>query len=827
MGKIKLLSLILALATIGESRVKADLSPSVQWRFVGNDTPSVGLCSAELTLTVPMEAKRSRNAQAVYFNFGRLPADSSDVAVEHVNGDLFRIELKPFEEGQDTCRWTVVSRGVINNLTDAPAGFYLVVAAANGEETVVPVETTVDLRVLHAAAKAIAPAKVSAEPRQNNGKRVASPPVIPQPRAFERRDGLVRLGGLPLVAAAEHAVAAELLSRTLVAAGGAPPAMLDAIAPGTPAIRLITGQADQPGTTGRQDAEAYSLELDPAAGVNVQGDGTAGVFYGVQTLIALIENAPNTGDAKANLALPAVAIQDAPHFRYRGLHLDVARNFQSVATVRRLFDLMAAYKLNRFHFHLTDDEGWRLAIRDLPELTEVGGRRGHSAGFGEVLPPSFGSGPVAEGPPGSGYYTRDEFVSLLRYAADRHIEVIPEIDVPGHSRAAIRAMHARYERLLSHDDRNAAEEFLLRRPNDEADYTSIQMWNDNVLDVRLASSRAFVEHVVADVVGMYEEAGLRLNTVHFGGDEVPHGCWGNNLDAAAEEALFCQFMAWCAGVAEQHGAQAAGWEEVFLGEEADASTDGQPAGGLCYAWNNVWGWGQEDVAYRLANAGTKVVLCNATHLYFDLAHSDSPDEPGYYWAGTTELREVFDFHPYEYLRRQTHDRQGNPIDIAQRESKAQLTSSGLKNVVGMQGHLWGENLTSGDRLDYMAFPRMLALAERAWCGPSDSAAGSSDEPRDWPKFSQHLGQLELPRLDRKFGGVAYRVPPVTLNHSGNSVKAIPQLPGMTIRYTTDRTEPSDASEPHGAALPVNGSYRFRAFDTRGRGGPIADWSPPP
>jgi hexosaminidase len=350
---------------------------------------------------------------------------------------------------------------------------------------------------------------------------------------------------------------------------------------------------------------------------------------------------------------------------------------------------------------------------------------------------------------------------LLRYAAERHIEVIPEIDLPGHSRAAIQAMQVRSERLLAADDEAGAARFLLRLQDDGAAYESVQMWRDNVIDVRLPSASAFIEHVVADVAGMYDEAGVRLKTIHLGGDEVPRGCWGDADDpeSADEQALFASFMDRCAEIARSHGARSAGWEEVFLNEAPGAALrSGASARGLCYAWNNIWGWGQEDAAYRLANEGADVVLCNATHLYFDLAYNDAIDEPGYYWAGVTDLREVFNFRPYTYFDSLTHDRLGNPISDADKEDKIRLTEEGRRRIVGLQGCLWGENLNSAERLEYMAFPRVLALAEIAWAGPADSRNRDADRARTWDQFARHVDERELPRLDRVFGGVKYRDP---------------------------------------------------------------------
>ncbi|WP_197529406.1 family 20 glycosylhydrolase [Botrimarina mediterranea] len=702
----------------------------------------------------------------LYFNFVRKPSavynSTTGSAVEPINGDLFRVELGRGENKNGPLRIETVFEGAVRHVTDAPAGFFVVTRGCF-TESVEPIAVKIDLSVLRRETKPpAAPQRESgaaARRRESVASAAPAAPWIPQPWRYEPLAGVVELSGLPIECSSDHAAAARLLGDAIVAAGGEPPAVHTAIDPHRPAIRLRLGDAPVDAPAGGKAEEAYSLEAREESGVVITGAGPAGLHYGVQTLVAAIANTPVAIGGSVRPAVREMLVRDAPHFRYRGLHLDVARNFQSVATIRKVLDLMAAYKLNRFHFHLTDDEGWRLAIEGLPELTEVGGRRGYSPGFQEFLPPSFGSGPRPDVAPGSGWYSREDFIALLRYANERHIEIIPEIDLPGHSRAAIRAMQVRSERLRAAGDEAAALQFVLRRDSDGAEYESVQMWKDNVIDVRLESSVAFVERVVGDVASMYDEAGVAFRSIHLGGDEVPHGCWtdSNAPETLQQAALFASFMDRCAEIAASHGARSAGWEEVFLAEEGRAALrSGASAGGVCYAWNNIWGWGQEDAAYRLANAGVDVVLCNATHLYFDLAYEDTVDEPGYYWAGATDVEEVFRFQPYAYFDAPLRDRFGNPIPVSDREPMTRLSAKGQRHIIGMQGHLWGENLNSAERLEYMMFPRLLALAEIAWAGPADSRDADADPSRTWVEFEHHLAERELPRLRGFLGGVKYR-----------------------------------------------------------------------
>ena len=205
------------------------------------------------------------------------------------------------------------------------------------------------------------------------------------------------------------------------------------------------------------------------------------------------------------IPVDSVKIVDAPRFRYRGLHLDVARNFQSKQTVEKLLDLMAFYKLNRLHLHLTDDEGWRIEIKQLPELTSVGGRRGHSLDETANLIPSQGSGPTpdSKSSPGTGYYSQGDFVEILRFAQQRHIMVIPEIDLPGHARAAVKSMEARRHKLRAQGQTDEADAFLLQDPNDKSKYESVQLWRDNIVDVGRENTYRFLKVVVNEFRDIY------------------------------------------------------------------------------------------------------------------------------------------------------------------------------------------------------------------------------------------------------------------------------------------------------------------------------------
>ena len=225
------------------------------------------------------------------------------------------------------------------------------------------------------------------------------------------------------------------------------------------------------------------------------------------------------------MRLEAMSIQDYPDLLYRGQMLDIARNYTTVDHLKKLIDILSSYKLNVLQFHFSDDEGWRLEIPGLEELTAIGSRRGHTTDEKDWLYPAYDGGydPYAA-TSGNGYYTREEFIDLLRYAAERHVQVIPEIESPGHARAAIVAMNVRYKKYIDTDPEKA-KEYLLSDLQDTSRYVSAQAYTDNVMNVALPSTYRFMEKVIQEIVAMYKEAGAPLTTIHLGGDEVAKGAW--------------------------------------------------------------------------------------------------------------------------------------------------------------------------------------------------------------------------------------------------------------------------------------------------------------
>ena len=639
------------------------------------------------------------------------------------------------------------------------------------------------------------------------------PLVFPTPLHVAAGTGTLHLGALPSVTASdalrtEAAFAAEYLRPYF---GG--------VGKGSVPLRLEVGAV-----AGQTSAEAYTLDMDPSQGIRIVGASPAGVFYGLQSLRSLLP-APTP---RAGLDLPAIHVVDAPRFGYRGFMLDVARNFHPKPVVLRTLDLLARYKINVFHVHLTDDEGWRIELPSLPELTALGARRGHPPDAGTHLPPAFGSGPAIDRPFGSGFYSRADWIEILRYAAARHIEVIPEIEMPGHARAAVKSMQ-----------RNA--QYRLDDPADTSVYSTPQQYHDDVMNPALETTYAFIERVVGDLAAIHREAGVPLRHIHMGGDEVPAGVWqgspvvqaflkAHNL--ASVDDLWFVFYGRVEQIVKAQGALLGGWEEIAVrrtsrdGQRMNiANPDFATHGWRAYVWNNVPGWGNEDLAYRLANGGYDVVLSPVSNYYFDLAWNQNPEESGLDWGGYVDLRKPFEFIPFDYYRN-AH------ADPAVFMGKERLTDYGRTHIVGLQGNLWSETLGADGRVEYMMVPRLLALAERAWAAEPDwaterDAAKSASLFRDaWSRFVNVVGQRELPRLDREVPALTYRIPTPGLVSEDGMIRCNVELPGFTLRYTTDGSQPTVRSAAVRGPIPFRGTVRVAAFTTTGRKGHTAHLTAP-
>lgn len=824
----------------------ADTRPDLTWRLTAGPSADQPSARATLTWLSVADFDLSQPTWRLFFNFPLAIeplAPATGLAVRHVNGDLWEIAPLPGFKPGPSLALDLVFEAAALNFSIGPAGPFWR-ADPNADAKVLRIQHITPPAALMTRGPqdqmpvADAADRYQRNRKSNDGAATDVRGILPTPREQVWGTGRRGLNDNPRIVydpafANEARYLRDFFGRHFQWQAVLVPAKHGAQAD----IRLL--QKVDPQADPRERAEGYQLSIRPDRPIELSAEQPAGAFYAVQSLLALIKPEAWREKPKA-LIFDSVAIKDAPRFAYRGFHLDVARHFHDAETVRRTLDLMALYKLNRFHFHLTDDEGWRLAIQNYPELTNYGATRGTGA---DDLVPSFGSG-AAQGHQGSGAYDRATFVGLLRYAAERHIEVIPEIDLPGHARAAIQAIDKRRQKGGDTTFKAFEQVSNLRDSDDASSYKSVQGWKDNVICVCRPDAYRFIEQVISDLESMYEEAGLTLKVVHAGGDEVPKGVW---LDSPAckkfmaekgfteSKHLFAYFFEELHRALAKRNIVLAGWEEIALLEDHGADDPHrtfneklkQPPA-RTHVWNDIPGFGREALAYQLANNGFEVVLSSAAHMYFDLAYEKDYREPGYYWAGYIDTFKVFRFSPYNIYAGGAFDRMGRPINPDSYRNHERLSAAGRQRIIGIQGQLWSETVTTRERLEYMLLPKLFGLAERAWAAqPKWETAATSPQreaalARDWMQFAHRVGKVELPKLDGYNGGYAYRLPPPGARVDAGRVYANSPFPGLTIRYTTDGSEPTVASARYEGPIEAAKTVKLAVFDRRGRASRVAE-----
>jgi hexosaminidase len=759
------------------------------------------------------------------------PVQQGDAQLERVSGTLFRLRPTPAFGGVapgQTVRWVFTHPEVMIMADKAPQAPYLVfdaqpdVGRPVSQYRLEPLAGPAQRRLAPDDTEPLVTVEALFARYQSARDLPLTdlPLVFPTPVSVKPQGGTLHWERLPLIQAAaslgaEKRLAQRILSRYFAAA----------TASAAKASRLTLQILP---VAAQSSAEAYELRVEDS-GVTITGNTAQAVSRGLQSLRDLL---PLTGAPAAGVHLPKLTLVDAPRFEYRGVQLDVARNFQSKATVMRLLDLMARYKLNKFHFHLIDDEGWRVQIAGLPELTAFGARRGHPADLTRHLPSAYGSGPDVNDLHGSGFYTADDYMAIVRHAAALHIEVIPEFEMPGHARAAVKAMEYRSRQLLAQGQSKAmAHRYLLSDPQDASVYQSPQLYTDHVVNPGMESSYTFIEHVVKQFARMHRQAGVPLRHLHVGGDELPKGAWEKSPAARATmrqlglpdtAALWDHFYNRVDTILRRAGVLASGWEELgartakLRGQRrVIANPEFLRRGFTVYVWNNLDD--DQDLAYRLANAGYQTVLAPVTHLYFDMAHVKSDTEQGHNWGAYTDLDQVFDFVPFDFVRKSATD--ATPV-----AGKEGLTDFGQSHILGLEATLFTETMREPSRIDYMLMPRMLGLAQRAWVADPawaqerDPAKAKTLHAADWSVFANTVGKRVLPRLDAEQSGLAYRIAPPGLRLVDGQVLANHMLPGTTLRYTTDGSLPNANSPAVQGPILAKGTILVAAFDRNGRSG---------
>ena len=440
------------------------------------------------------------------------------------------------------------------------------------------------------------------------------------------------------------------------------------------------------GGTTEANVEGYRMDVTSSA-VDISAHTPAGLFYGLQTLRQLLP--VNSED----WSMPAVVIEDVPRFRYRGMHLDVGRHFFPVTFIKKYIDLLALYKMNTFHWHLTDDQGWRIEIKKYPKLTEIGAYRQETVSgknFEKWDRPYIG-----DGTPHGGFYTQDEVREVVAYARARYIDVIPEIEMPGHATAALAA----YPQYACTDGPFAV-------PTTWGIFEDIYCPKEETFQ--------FLEDVLTEVIALFPST-----YIHIGGDEAPKTRWEESALAqqviareglADEEELQSYFIRRIESFLQQHGRRLIGWDEILEGGLAPQAT--------------VMSWRGMDGGIEAARQGHDVIMTPTSHTYFDYYQADPETEP-LAIRGLTTLKKVYDFEPVPSV----------------------LSLDEAAHILGAQGNVWTEYMSTTEYVEYMVFPRMLALSEVVW---------SPKNARNWESFSRRLPH-QLQHLDKL--GVNYR--PVT------------------------------------------------------------------
>lgn len=490
--------------------------------------------------------------------------------------------------------------------------------------------------------------------------------------------------------------------------------------------------------------EGYRLSVLPDR-ITVMASGKGGAFYGVQTLLQLMPaEIYSEGGNLGKIKVPCVEIEDYPRFGYRGAGLDVSRTFFPLETIYDFIDWISYHKINTFHWHITDDNGWRVEIKKYPLLTEKGAWRGPD----EVLPPAYGSGNKRYG----GFYTQEEIKKVVKYATDRNITIIPEIDMPGHSKAVI-------------------ETYPHVGCTNKNKTMSVNGEVNNVWCVGKESNYAMIEDIVAELVELFPS-----KLIHLGGDEVNMDNWKNcphcqafmrKMGMKEEIELLNYFVRRMEKIVNKHGRVLVGWDEIIKGGNLEPST-------------TVYGWGSMKRGANAVRQGQPTVFLPGQYCYLDM--KQSPYERGHNWAAIVTLDSCYKVDPIKMN------------DFTPEEEKL---------VLGIQGNLWCELLDRPERfMEYQFFPRLCAISEAAW---------TSAELKNFDDFYGRLTSAHYDRLHNM--GIKFRLPFPEVIYEDGILKVTPPYEGAVVRYTTDASDPNLSSPLYKGDIETDKpeKYRFATF----------------
>lgn len=544
-------------------------------------------------------------------------------------------------------------------------------------------------------------------------------PIIPKPKIFKVEEGVFVLSNQTIIQAQNNSFEALFLQKAILQRTGIE-LKIDANPKAESIINLsllVPSNADF-------NKELHTVSITNSY-IQIQAASNQGLFYGIQSLIQLIPF-----ETKSEIKLTTTEIVDQPKFKWRGLHLDASRHFFSKDFVKKYIDYLAMYKMNTFHWHLTDDQGWRIEIKKYPKLTEVGAwRKGSMVGhYNENTYDNERHG---------GFYTQEDIKEIVAYAQNRHITIVPEIEMPGHALAA----------LASYPEYSCSG----------GPFEVAKQWG--VLEDVFCPKEetfTFLENILAEVIPLFPS-----EYIHIGGDECPKTRWKNcpncqNLIKAKglkdEHELQSYFIQRIEKFVNSKGKKIIGWDEILEGGLAPNAA--------------VMSWRGTEGGIEAAKLKHYVVMTPGSHCYFDHYQGDPKNEP-LAIGGYTNLEKVYSFNPIPEV----------------------LTNEESQYILGAQGNLWTEYITDEKKVEYMIFPRMMALAEVLW---------GTAYPTDFTQFQDRvIGQFQtLDRLGINYSKAIFEVTStVNPSKSGNGVEF--QLKSANsnngIRFTTDGTEPKATS----------------------------------
>ncbi len=577
--------------------------------------------------------------------------------------------------------------------------------------------------------------------------------IVPYPNHLETGRGTYRVTDRPVTCDSRtdertQRAVVGFAARLATVTGGTNPVTVADEVPAS-GIRFVTDES--------LPAEGYELNVD-GEGIEVRASQFPGFLYALQSLEQLLPAAVYGTEPAPDAAweVPCVKIADAPRFAYRGMHLDVARHFFSVDEVKRYIDVMAIHKLNTLHWHLTDDQGWRIEIKRYPELTAVGSIRKAT-----VVRKEWGT---YDGTPYGGFYTQDEIRDVVKYAADRGVTVIPEIDLPGHMLAALTA----YPELGCTG----------------GPYEVWGRWGvaDDVLCPGREKTFEFLEGVLTEVMELFPS-----EYIHIGGDECPKVRWEkcprcqakirqlglkDDGEHTAEHYLQSYVTDRIGKFLAQHGRRIIGWDEILEGRA--------PSDAVVMSWRGSEG------GIAAAKLGHDVIMTPNSHFYFDYYQSLDTDAEPFGIGGYIPMEQVYSYDP----------------------AFPELTPEQQKHILGVQANLWTEYVLSDEHLEYMLLPRLAALSEVQWCQP---------ETKDWNRF---IGSFRMDEIYSQMGyEFAKHIFGVTASYAvdpekGGVVMTLTTQGGAPIRYTLDGSDPTASSPLYKVPVTIGESCTFKAAALR-------------